>query len=198
MTEQLLGHVPNYVCYGVLGIWMKAKGILSRYLITTAKWLVGWAQLSYLHADINSLALGRCCYNLNTQRPRQNGRHVADDILKCIFKNENISISIKISLKFVPNGPINNIPALVQIMAWRRPGDKQLSEPMIVSLLTHICVTRPQWGTCQNYNTWACLWGGAQVNATVPHWWLFSCGPGNSLAPSGHYWSQCWPKSMSL
>ena len=42
-------------------------------------------------------------------------------------------------------GLINNIPALVQIMAWRRPGDKPLSEPMVVSLLTHICVTRPQW-----------------------------------------------------
>ena len=50
-----------------------------------------------------------------------------------------------ISLKFVPKGPINNIPALVQIMAWRRPGDKPISEPMMVSLLTHICVTRPQW-----------------------------------------------------
>ena len=40
---------------------------------------------------------------------------------------------------------IYNIPALVQIMAWRRPGDKPLSEPMMVSLLMHICVTRPQW-----------------------------------------------------
>ena len=30
-------------------------------------------------------------------------------------------------------------------MAWRRPGDKPLSEPMMVSLPTHICVTRPQW-----------------------------------------------------
>ena len=38
----------------------------------------------------------------------------------------------------------HNIPALVQIMAWRRPGDKPLSEPMMVSLLTHICVIRPQ------------------------------------------------------
>ena len=41
---------------------------------------------------------------------------------------------IKNSLKFVPKGPINNIPALVQIMAWRRPGDKPLSEPMSLSL----------------------------------------------------------------
>ena len=52
--------------------------------------------------------------------------------------------SIKISLKFVPQGTINNIPTLVQIMAWRLPGDEPLSEPMMVSLPTHICVTRPQ------------------------------------------------------
>ena len=103
---------------------------------------------------------------LNTLRPRQNGSHFPDDIFKCIFlnKNELISIkiplkfaprgpinnipaliSIKIPLKFAPRGPINNIPALVQIMAWRRPGDKPLSEPMMVNILTHICVTQPQW-----------------------------------------------------
>ena len=68
----------------------------------------------------------------------------ADDIFKRIFFNKNVWISIKISLKFVPKDPINNIPALVQIMAWRRSGDKPLSEPMMVSLPKHICVTRPQ------------------------------------------------------
>ena len=62
-----------------------------------------------------------------------------------IYWNDNVRISIKISLKFVPKGPINNNPSLVQIMAWRRSGDKPLSEPMMVSLLTHICVTQPQW-----------------------------------------------------
>ena len=83
----------------------------------------------------------------NTLRPRQNGRHFPDDILKWIFLNENVWITIEISLKIVPKGQINNILALVQIMAWRRPGDKPLSESMMVSLLTHIhvCVTRPQW-----------------------------------------------------
>ena len=83
--------------------------------------------------------------NLNTLRPRQNGRHFPDAIFQCIFLNENVWILLKISLKFVPKGPINNIPALVQIMAWRRPGDKPLSEAMLVRLLTHKCVTRPQW-----------------------------------------------------
>ena len=86
----------------------------------------------------------------NTLRPRQNGRHFADDTLKCIFANENVWIPIKISLKFVPKFPINNIPGLVQIMAWRRSGDKPLSEPMMDSLLTHICVARPHWVNNKN------------------------------------------------
>ena len=42
---------------------------------------------------------------------------------------------------FVPKGSINNIPALVQIIAKRRPGDTPLSEPMMVSLLTHIYIS---------------------------------------------------------
>ena len=52
-------------------------------------------------------------------------------------------------LKFIwdlfQKGSINNIPPLVQIMARRRRDDKQLSETSMVSLLTHICVSRPQW-----------------------------------------------------
>ena len=61
------------------------------------------------------------------------------------FLKENVWIPEKISMKFVPKGPINNIPALVQIMTWRRPGNKPLSEPMMVCLLMHICVIQPQW-----------------------------------------------------
>ena len=64
----------------------------------------------------------------------------ADDIFKRIFLNTNFWIPVKMSLKFVPKCPINNIPALVQIMAWRRSGDKLLSEPMMVSSTTHIWV----------------------------------------------------------
>ena len=83
--------------------------------------------------------------HIHTLRPRQDGRHFADDSFKRIFLNENLSISITISQKFYPNGPNNNIPALVQIMAWRRPGDKPLSESMMVSFPTYLCVTWPQW-----------------------------------------------------
>ena len=56
---------------------------------------------------------------LNSLRPKQNGRHFPDDTFKCIFLNENVWIPIKISLKFVHKGPINNIPRLVQIITWR-------------------------------------------------------------------------------
>ena len=82
---------------------------------------------------------------LMSLRSRQNGHHFPDDIFKCIFWNGYVWILIKISLKFVPMDPVNNIPALVQIMAWCLPGDKPLSEPMVVRLQMHICITRPQW-----------------------------------------------------
>ena len=85
-------------------------------------------------------------HGLNTFRPRQNYRHFADDIFKCIFLNENVWISLKISLNYIPKVPINAILELVHIMAWRRPGDKSLSWAM---MLTHICFTRLQWvNTC--------------------------------------------------
>ena len=78
------------------------------------------------------------------------GRDKMDAILQttsssAFFFNENVWIQIQISMKFVPKGPVNNIPALVQIMAWRRPGHKPLSEQMMIRIPSHIRVTRPQW-----------------------------------------------------
>ena len=55
----------------------------------------------------------------------------ADDIFKRMLSNENNRISNKISLKYVPWGPIDDMSALVQIMAWRHTGDKPLCEPML-------------------------------------------------------------------
>ena len=56
------------------------------------------------------------------------------------FLVSKLWIPNKIPMKFVAKGPINNVPALVQIISWHRPGNKPLSEPMMV-----ICVTRPRW-----------------------------------------------------
>ena len=119
------------------------------YLVLACElWGVCWEYLRDNRHAVNRLRYliaFQTSYLLNTLRPRQNVRRFADDTFKRIFLNENVRIPIEISLKFVPKGPINNIPALVQIMARRRPDNKPLSAPMMVSLLMHICVTRPQW-----------------------------------------------------
>ena len=56
---------------------------------------------------------------------------LADDNLRVIFLNKNDRISIRISRKYVPGYPVGNTPALVQVMARRRTGDKPLPEPML-------------------------------------------------------------------
>ena len=53
------------------------------------------------------------------------------DIFKCIFFNEEIRISLKISLRFVPEGSIDYKSAMVQVMAWCRTDDKPLPEWML-------------------------------------------------------------------
>ena len=120
---------PSYLFNGNPHTW-------NNLYIETGPRLPSWLKQPHMsgkHDSVNSL------------RPRLNRRPFADDIFKSIFLNENEWISPRISLKFVPKVQINNIPAWVQIMAWRRSGGKPLSEPMMVSLLMHICVTRPQW-----------------------------------------------------
>ena len=83
----------------------------------------------------------RCCpadyrpQPINSSPPGQNGRHFADDMFKRIFLNENIWTSNKMSLKYVPWVLIDSMTALVQIMAWCRPGDKPLSEPMLTQFI---------------------------------------------------------------
>ena len=94
---------------------------------------------------------------LNTLRLRRNGHRFPDDIFKHILLNENVWISIKISLKFVPKGPINNIPAFVPIMAWRRTGDKPLSEVMtawfIDAYMHHLAsMSLKHWHHILNHN----------------------------------------------
>ena len=63
---------------------------------------------------------------------------------KSILMNKNVWILLEIYLKCVPKLRIDNITALVHIVAWRWPGDKPLSEAMMVSFLMYICLTWPQ------------------------------------------------------
>ena len=116
-----------------------------------------WIRRAFQHKDASDQYIINKCimfrwrleWNINILRPRQDGRYFADHLFKYVLLNENVWISNKLSLKFVPKDSIKNIPALDQIigavMAWRRPGDKPLSEPMMVWLPPHICIIRPQW-----------------------------------------------------
>ena len=108
---------------------------------------------------------------VNTLRLIQNGRQFPDDILKWIFLN--VGILIRIAFKFVPGSPINNIPALVQIMAWCRSGNKPLSEPMMVSLLMHICVMLPEWVNAIQIRIklyWHPIWIGNEISYQIYLW----------------------------
>ena len=92
--------------------------------------------INYIHCLVWDVITHPCMtstwfISVNSSRPGQNGYRFADDIFRCIFVNEKFCILIKISLKFIPKGPIDNNPELVYIMAWRRIGDMLLSEPML-------------------------------------------------------------------
>ena len=128
---------------------------------------------------------------VNTLKQRQNGRHFADDTFKRIFLNQNVRNSISISLKFVPKGLIHNITSLVQIMAWRQPGDKPLDYWRIshqfsehsCDLSTCICqkcftvrnndkiASECQWGNPEGYG-WNLFCIKAQLSAKlVQNYW---------------------------
>ena len=137
------------IIHGENSVWCDRSELAAMLGSIMAWYPVGWGDLLPRLSGVSvrevccRLALTRGAETLNTLMPRQNGRQFPDEILKFSL-NENVWISIKISLIFVPKVPINSIPALVLIMAWRRPGDKPLSETMMVSVLTHICITPPQ------------------------------------------------------
>ena len=71
----------------------------------------------------------------NSFPPGQNVRHFVGDLFRCFFMNEMCCILIRISLKFVPKGPIDYKAALVQVMTWHSTGDKALFEPMLTQFI---------------------------------------------------------------
>ena len=78
---------------------------------------------------------------------------LSNNICKGIFVNENDKIPIQITLKFALSSPIDIKTALVQVMAWRRIGDKPLSETTLTwftdAYMRHLLA----WG-------WGGGWGG--------------------------------------
>ena len=106
---------------------------------------------------------GRGLHSLNTLRPRQNGRRFADDTL-----DENLELRLRFHWSFFPKGPINNNPALVQIMAWRRSGDKPLSEPMMVYWCIYASLGLNE---LMSYGVCGMIW-----NKCIPYCIFWACG----------------------
>ena len=130
--------IPRQQCkrFDVTTSSFPVRRILHKVLVRESKWVelvseisrVGWP-----HWPLN------ICYHIEA------GTTLLAFRRRHIFVNENLWNSRKISLTFVLKFRIINIPASVHIIAWCRPYDKPLPEPKMVSLLTHICVTQPQW-----------------------------------------------------
>ena len=99
-------------------VWMAATVLVPQFVTYL-----------YPHHRRHHMSHGKQC--VNTCRPRRNGRHVAVYNFKCIHFNEKVRISFKISLNFVPLGPIDKHSALVQTMTWRQKGDNLSFEPIM-------------------------------------------------------------------
>ena len=98
--------------------------------IVSAQILLPWVNIKQMHS-LPLFIITRKCREISRDLGRQDGRHFQEGMFEYIFLKENACIFITISMKFVPKGPVNNIPPSVQIMAWRRPGNKPFSGPMI-------------------------------------------------------------------
>ena len=110
---------------------------------------VTYIDLSYKQKSMDKISTCKAAIESLTHWDRDKTAAISQMTFSNVFSiDENVWILLLISFKFVSKfqiNRINNIPALVEIMAWRRPGNKPLSQPTMVKLLTHICVTRPQW-----------------------------------------------------
>ena len=105
-------------------------------LMISQNWDRQWLVSSY-NKPVSEPVLTKVCRHMASPghiysfAPDKMAAILTDDTFKCIFLNENTRIPIWIALKFVPMSPIDNKPALVHVMAWRRTGDKPLPEVML-------------------------------------------------------------------
>ena len=109
------------------------KNLLENTEFIISGFLAGilW-DLTGMHSDNEWIVPSQ--HPVNLLRPAHNGYHLENSIFKCIFLNENVQISIRLSLEFVTEGPIYNNSALVQGMACCWLGDKPLLEPTSADL----------------------------------------------------------------
>ena len=132
------------MCYVECICTLCAKHLLT-FCILTSDWIYCMLPIYILRLYVTMYLFNQGFHRIAHIEAEAKLLSFADDIIKCIFLDENVLMSLKISLKYVPQVPIDNKPSLVQIMPWHRPGDKPLYESMMISLLMYICISWPQW-----------------------------------------------------
>ena len=110
--------------------------LLSHFLLVKV-WRYSWWIRGIYLPYIRYFRMASLNIEAETKWPPFSIQHIQMNFLKWEYMSFDEN-----SLKFVTMGPTNNIPALVEIMDWRRPGANAFSQPMMVTLLMHICVTR--------------------------------------------------------
>ena len=123
--------------------WLSLFDIQHSLKLGFGKLCFLWSSVIWLGIESFTSLMRSFAYVINSSPTVQNGRHFADDSFKRIFINEKCFISIRISLKFAPEGPIDNKAALVQLMAWCWTG--HYLDQCWPSLPTHICNIRGRW-----------------------------------------------------
>ena len=101
----------------------------------------------FVHLMVVEYATKLRMQHINSSPSAQSGRYFGRRHSQCIFLNKNDGVPIQILLKFVPRSSNDKTPALIQIMAGSRIGDKPLSEAMMTRCIDAyiICDTRGRW-----------------------------------------------------
>ena len=148
----LWAHVQSFRLTFLPQMWFLVLCIFARFFWRARETLVKWFRCFYFHpytVHPPSISYQFCTLNYgpfcNTLRPKRNVCHFTDSILKCVFLDKTYEFRLRHHWSLFIRIQLTITPALVQIMAWRRPGNKPLSETFVVSSLAHICVAQPQW-----------------------------------------------------
>ena len=101
--------------------------------VSHRKAIILWLWMTPPLARLDLLCHGNI--NINALKPEQNGRHFCRNNFQMRYLRERYFLLIHISLKFVPRCPIDNMSALVQVMACHMLSAKPLPEAVMTQFI---------------------------------------------------------------
>ena len=96
------GRIAPNIAAGIVCLAIDLENETWRRITNQSKWFKSYHCMQDLYVVDHSFTKCIIHYRrFSSSLPGQNGCHFEDDILKCIFVNKNVWISINISLKFI-------------------------------------------------------------------------------------------------